>query len=282
MMDHVHLLVMIPPKLSISQFIGYINPIRYRGYFFDNETSLYYLNARYYDPKLRRFISPDTFSILDDTMGEINGLNLYMYCKDNPVMYTDDSGSLAIICSILIGAFIGLATSYIQDVAKNFKDGFEWSDFNTFGNNNWKKYIGAAIGGAIGGLRSDFISTIAFNGIGNVVESAINGGINSFGEFMTALTIGCITSAIGYGISKGITKHFADKKILNALGNLFDNSKVNKKLATMGFKKLKIGKNGFNEIYSVLYEKFGFDHMKTAIYCVMILLQDCYFKYRRT
>lgn len=126
-----------------------------------------------------------------------------------------------------------------------------------------KKYIGAAIGG----LGSGFISTIAFNGIGNVVESAINGGINSFGKFMTALTIGCITSAIGYGISKGITKHFADKKILNALGNLSDNSKVNKKLATMGFKKLKIGKNGFNEIYSVLYEKFGFDHMKTVISC---------------
>lgn len=130
-----------------------------------------------------------------------------------------------------------------------------------------KNISGAAIGGAIGGLGSGFISTITFNGIGNVVESAINGEINSFGEFMTVLTIGCITSAIGYGISKGITKYFADKKILNALGNLSDNSKVNKKLAAMGLKELKIGKNGFNEIYSVLYKKFGFDHIKTAISC---------------
>ena len=79
---------------TINEFIGYINPIRYRGYFFDNETSLYYLNARYYDPKLGRFISPDTLSILDDTMGEINGLNLYMYCKDNPVMYADPNGNM--------------------------------------------------------------------------------------------------------------------------------------------------------------------------------------------
>ena len=77
---------------TINEFIGYINPIRYRGYFFDNETSLYYLNARYYDPKLGRFISPDTLSILDDTMGEINGLNLYMYCGNNPVNRFDQNG----------------------------------------------------------------------------------------------------------------------------------------------------------------------------------------------
>ncbi len=72
--------------------IGDINPIRYRGYYYDKETGLYYLNARYYDPKLRRFISPDTFSILDDTMGEINGLNLYMYCGNNPINRFDSTG----------------------------------------------------------------------------------------------------------------------------------------------------------------------------------------------
>ena len=75
--------------------IGNINPIRYRGYYYDEETGLYYLNSRYYDPRLRRFISPDTLSILDETMSEINGLNLYMYCKDNPVMYVDSKWMLS-------------------------------------------------------------------------------------------------------------------------------------------------------------------------------------------
>ena len=89
--------------------IGDINPIRYRGYYYDKETGLYYLNARYYDPKLGRFISPDTLSILDDTMGEINGLNLYMYCKDNPVMYADPSGCFPLLAVILCGiALVGM------------------------------------------------------------------------------------------------------------------------------------------------------------------------------
>ena len=63
------------------------NPFRYRGYYYDNETGLYYLNARYYDPSMGRFISPDVLTILDETKGQINGLNLYMYCNNNPIMY---------------------------------------------------------------------------------------------------------------------------------------------------------------------------------------------------
>ena len=71
--------------------IGHLNPFRYRGYYFDEESGLYYLNSRYYDPETGRFISPDILTILDETKGQINGLNLYMYCYDNPIMYTDDS-----------------------------------------------------------------------------------------------------------------------------------------------------------------------------------------------
>ena len=102
--------------IQSMNLFGYINPIRYRGYYYDKETGLYYLNARYYDPKLGRFISPDTFSILDDTMGEINGLNLYMYCKDNPVMYADPSGFLPFfILTAIIGAVIGIAITAAVD-----------------------------------------------------------------------------------------------------------------------------------------------------------------------
>ena len=74
--------------------IGHLNPFRYRGYYFDEESGLYYLNSRYYDPETGRFISADILTILDETKGQINGLNLYMYCNDNPIMYTDDSGCL--------------------------------------------------------------------------------------------------------------------------------------------------------------------------------------------
>ncbi len=72
--------------------IGNLNPFRYRGYFFDTETQLYYLNSRYYDSKTGRFISPDVLSILDETMTQINGLNLYMYCGNNPINKYDPTG----------------------------------------------------------------------------------------------------------------------------------------------------------------------------------------------
>ena len=70
--------------------IGDINPFRYRGYYYDVETRLFWLSSRYYSPELCRFISPDDVSYLDST--SINGLNLYAYCMNNPIMYADPSG----------------------------------------------------------------------------------------------------------------------------------------------------------------------------------------------
>lgn len=71
--------------------IGAKNPFRYRGYCYDDETGLYYLKSRYYDPETGRFITIDDISYIDP--GTINGLNLYAYCGDNPVMRTDSQGT---------------------------------------------------------------------------------------------------------------------------------------------------------------------------------------------
>ena len=67
------------------------NPFRYRGYYYDTETNLYYLQTRYYDPEVGRFISQDDVSYL--APDSINGLNLYAYCSNNPVMATDPTGT---------------------------------------------------------------------------------------------------------------------------------------------------------------------------------------------
>lgn len=71
-------------KTTDTAFIGYINPLRYRGYYYDSETGLYYLNARYYDPEVGRFISAD------ETLA--GGYNLFEYCYDNPVNFYDYNG----------------------------------------------------------------------------------------------------------------------------------------------------------------------------------------------
>ena len=70
--------------------IGEINPFRYRGYYYDEETELFLVSSRYYDPEVGRFIFLDDIGYLDPETP--NGLNLYAYCLNNPVMYVDPTG----------------------------------------------------------------------------------------------------------------------------------------------------------------------------------------------
>ena len=69
-----------------SQNITETNPIRYRGYYYDSETGLYYLNARYYDPEVGRFIN------VDETLA--GGYNLFEYCYNNPIKNCDLYGNI--------------------------------------------------------------------------------------------------------------------------------------------------------------------------------------------
>ena len=70
--------------------IATLNPFRYRSYYLDTETGFYFLKTRYYDPEIGRFMTIDDISYLDTE--SINGLNLYAYCGNNPVMMIDNSG----------------------------------------------------------------------------------------------------------------------------------------------------------------------------------------------
>ncbi|MFQ9477003.1 RHS repeat-associated core domain-containing protein [Barnesiella intestinihominis] len=81
----------ITENMSYNSSVAKLNPFRYRGYYYDAETGLYYLNSRYYDPSIGRFINADDISYIQPT--DINGLNLFAYCGNNPVMYTDPEGT---------------------------------------------------------------------------------------------------------------------------------------------------------------------------------------------
>ena len=74
---------------SMADTLGQINPIRYRSYYYDNETGFYYLNSRYYDPDVKRFINADS----QLSMGSVAGTNLFAYCCNNPVNMTDSTGN---------------------------------------------------------------------------------------------------------------------------------------------------------------------------------------------
>ena len=76
---------------SEASTIGQINPIRYRGYYYDTETGFYYLQSRYYDPTTRRFLNSD---ILVGNVGSVGQNNLFQYCSNNPVNLADPIGYL--------------------------------------------------------------------------------------------------------------------------------------------------------------------------------------------
>ena len=69
-----------------------INPLRYRGYYYDTETGFYYLQSRYYDPANRRFINADSYS---STGQGFVGTNMFAYCNNCPIAYYDPSGRAA-------------------------------------------------------------------------------------------------------------------------------------------------------------------------------------------
>ena len=76
--------------ISSSGTLADVNPLRYRGYYYDSETGFYYLQSRYYDPEIGRFINADSYASTD-----IVGLlstNMFSYCENDPVNRSDHSG----------------------------------------------------------------------------------------------------------------------------------------------------------------------------------------------
>ena len=76
---------------TMATTLGVHNPLRYRGYVYDSETQLYYLQSRYYDPQLGRFINADAFA---STGNSPLDCNMFAYCGNNPVMGYDPTGAV--------------------------------------------------------------------------------------------------------------------------------------------------------------------------------------------
>ncbi len=81
--------------------IVYKNAFRYRGYYYDVETGLYYVSSRYYDPEVCRFINADGYA---STGQGFAGNNMFAYCNNNPVNYADPSGHFGILAVLGIVA----------------------------------------------------------------------------------------------------------------------------------------------------------------------------------
>ncbi len=185
------------------------NPFRYRGYYYDQETGLYYLQSRYYNPEWGRFISPDHTDVLTATPMALTDKNLYAYCDNNPITRADGDGEF---WHIIIGAAVGVATQYISDVVTNVMSGEKGWDALKI-QSTWADYAGAALSGALAasgaGVAVSALANAAIDGMVYVVNNGISGTEIDASKLIATMVVGAVTS--GKGIDgknlRGIYKH---------------------------------------------------------------------------
>jgi RHS repeat-associated protein len=168
------------------------NPFRYRGYYYDGGY-LYYLNSRYYNALIGRFISPDDPTMLFTESQTPGGANLYQYAYNNPIAFSDPTGHgfitvaiiLAIVKAVVAGVAIGATISAGVELGSQLIDN-GWD----FGNLNWGQVgVAAVSGGVQGGI-------FALTGmVGNVWIAAGIGVLSG--------VAGNLTSQVGNGMLNG-------------------------------------------------------------------------------
>ena len=207
--------------------IAELNPFRYRSYYFDTETNLYFLKTRYYDPEIGRFMTIDDISYLDPE--SINGLNLYAYCGNNPVMGYDPNGTWdwnsfskkvfgiamgiglltiavagvilsagAVLVPVLVGAGLGITFNIIGQGMGNLLNGKSFFDDLSFSSAIMAGLAGAAFATGLGGL-----------GGAAIIGAMVNSGTaalqkKSWKQITLSAAVGAGSAAIGFGISRFI------------------------------------------------------------------------------
>ena len=157
--------------LSATGDMADINPLRYRGYYFDSDTGLYYLKARYYDLQLCRFINADGADMLGINC-DATSYNLFAYCGNNPIARKDDGGY---IWNFVAGAVVGAASVYVGDVIGNVIRGRKGLDIFK-PTSSVGTYFGAAVSGMIPGvgLANTVTRAAASTGVKYVTDFVVN------------------------------------------------------------------------------------------------------------
>ncbi|MBE6686970.1 MAG: RHS repeat-associated core domain-containing protein, partial [Ruminococcaceae bacterium] len=181
--------------------IANLNPLRYRGYVYDNETGFYYLQSRYYDPAVGRFVNLDAFVSTGTGFG---GFNMFAYCNNNPVMYVDPTGNFTFGISLNanVTCFFGASISIgiFGDDNGNFD--IQWSYSVPFTESTMIGVLDAGVGAAVQFTNADTVydlygpSTIV--GASGGPSWYVGGDVISFdGEAID----GCqITAGVGAGL----------------------------------------------------------------------------------
>ena len=207
----------IDPETQYLNHIVNVNPIRYRGYYYDSDLDLYYLQSRYYDSEIGRFLNSDNVS---DSDAGVLGYNTYIYASNNPIKFSDPSGH-SIILSMFLSAVVGAAVSAVSDIGcQLLNNGFETSkiDWNSVG---YSAVVGGIFGGISGGVGGAIaksganaltktVATAVADGCINVAETAFDAVCRkrtlSAGDIVYSFSTGAASSAVGSLISNRVQK----------------------------------------------------------------------------
>jgi RHS repeat-associated protein len=148
---------------SLALTVGAKNPYRYRGYRYDHESGLYYLQSRYYDPSIKRFISADDGI---DLGADLLGYNMFQYCANNPVNYADPTGEF-IISILIIGVAAGAVIGGV---------GGGYASKKIYGKIQWEWVAGGTV---IGGLLGYFAAPAVVSATGVAGISITSAGIST-------------------------------------------------------------------------------------------------------
>ena len=184
---------------SEASTIGKYNHFRFKGYYFDEESNMYYCKSRYYVPEWGRWLNADSPSFLDTT--SVTKLNLFAYCENNQVMNVDYNGNFG-FSAMLIGALVGAVSNVIgqliSDTLTNLAD-----DDNDFQFSSWQSYVGSAVGGAIGGAMlltkipgADAVSSFASTSISMGLENLTGDANHTTCEILTASSISSVIGEV--------------------------------------------------------------------------------------
>ena len=214
--------------ISSSGTLADINPLRYRGYYYDAETGFYYLQSRYYDPEIGRFINADSYASTDAT--GLLSTNMFAYCENDPVNKSDPTGEVApILIAMAGGALVGLAEQFMTDVIYAMVTGQPLDAcFSSVGT-----YVSSAVGGAMsvlpgGGVMRAFSEIILTSYIKETVDMIVYPG--RYTEVDPNSEI--LESAAGSGMSK-----------LGEKGSAKIADKINKTASNMTKHSSKASKN---------------------------------------
>ena len=234
---------------ELAETLGKVQPFRYRGYVFDEETGLYYLRSRYYNPNLGRFVNADRAF---DANASVTTYNQYAYCDNCPVIYLDSEGR-GLFTSLVIGFVVGALVSGIIEAAK----GGDVEDI-----------IISAVAGGVSGLisvipvfRNPYINSSIMGGVGNAVGAWIGDDIDSIYDVIDNFAEGAVAGVVGQFVGdqllNWVDKYWrqlsrdAKKHIISNLGNV-DQAQINEV-----YKAIRAGVNQ-NTLHQLIKE-YGID-----------------------